>query len=472
MTPDEAPVDLTCERRVQAVLALFRGEPVTRVSTQYRVCRRDLYKFHRRALAAIRQALADHRRGPRQPHNRLAADQEAAVVSLCERYPTWSSYQIYQRVGAHPPSPRTIQRIRERRGLARLPKRAPPRTPARRIPEPVRKRVRHILRLRPHLGPERVRWDVQNGEHLTISTSTVKRLKRKIHDALHPAPPPPSPPVWRFYERHHPHSLWHGDYMKKIKLADGSGQTAFQLTFQDDYSRGYVFCELSLKDDVYTTVKGMIAAMRQWQVIPKAVLFDNGSHFRGKLLWVFCKNLGIRVIYSSVNHPQTNGKPERAFQDDMRDFYQQYHEWLLDHLRHDLPSYVHYRNYIRGHRALGGKPSIARLQEHTEIAPAHILDQLESYASYGMGRQVVRRDGSIRVLGRSAQLDVRASGQPVTMYETMRGMEVKTQDGYWYLFPDYRLFRQLKFTAPWDMPASFAFERQQGYYCARIAVAQ
>jgi hypothetical protein len=101
----------------------------------------------------------------------------------------------------------------------------------------------------------------------------VKRLKHKLHEALHSAPPPPPAPVWRFYERHHPHSLWHGDYMKKIKLADGSGQTAFQLTLQDDYSRGYVFCDLSLKDDLYTTVKGMIAAIRQWQVIPKAVLF-------------------------------------------------------------------------------------------------------------------------------------------------------------------------------------------------------
>jgi hypothetical protein len=38
----------------------------------------------------------------------------------------------------------------------------------------------------------------------------------------------------------------------------------------------------------------------------------------------------------------------------MRDFYRQYDAWLLDHLRHDLPAYVHYRNYIRGHRALGG----------------------------------------------------------------------------------------------------------------------
>ena len=176
----------------------------------------------------------------------------------------------------------------------------------------------------------------------------------------------------------------------------------------------------------------------------------------------FCRKLGIRLIHSAVRHPQTNGKLERAFQDDMRDFYRQYDEWLLDHLRHDMPSYVHYRNEIRGHQALGGKPSITRLQEHTEKAPAHILAQLESYAVYELGRQKVNMDGAIRVLGRSAQLDESACGQEVTLYETLQGLEAKTQEGRWYLFPDYQRFRQLSFTAPWDMPASFSFEKQQG----------
>jgi hypothetical protein len=114
------------------------------------------------------------------------------------------------------------------------------------------KRARYILKMRPHLGPEHVVWDLQNHEQLTISTSMVKRLKRKIHDALQPAPPQLPAPVRRFYERRHPHSLYYGNYLKKT-LADGRNQTAFQLILQDDSSRGYVFCDPSLKQDVYTT---------------------------------------------------------------------------------------------------------------------------------------------------------------------------------------------------------------------------
>jgi transposase InsO family protein len=66
--------------------------------------------------------------------------------------------------------------------------------------------------------------------------------------------------------------------------------------------------------------------------------------------------VGIRLIHSAVNHPQTNGKLERAFRDDMRDFYRQHDEWILEPLRRDLPSYVHYRNYIGSHRALLTRP--------------------------------------------------------------------------------------------------------------------
>ena len=61
-------------QRVKAVLALFRGEPGAVVSAQYRIGRSTLYKFRSRALAAIRDALADRRRGPRQAHNRVSAE--------------------------------------------------------------------------------------------------------------------------------------------------------------------------------------------------------------------------------------------------------------------------------------------------------------------------------------------------------------------------------------------------------------
>jgi hypothetical protein len=193
--------------RLQAVLALLRGEAMETVTTQYQIGRSDLYKFRARALAVMRATLNDHPRGPRRPHNRLAPQREQRVVALCQRHPILSSYQVGQRLGPDSPSPRTIQRVRKRYGIARLPKRAPPTVPRRVVSTPVKERAAQRIQEQWHLGPERISWDLQNGEGLTVSPSTVKRLKRTIHEALYLAP---LPPVWRFYERHHPHSLWHG----------------------------------------------------------------------------------------------------------------------------------------------------------------------------------------------------------------------------------------------------------------------
>jgi len=229
MVDDPSLITAKYAQRVRAVLALFRGEHIAEVSAQYQISRSDLYKFRHRALAAINEALTDRRRGPRRSHNHVADDNEAQVVALCQRHPTWSSYAVHRRCGA--PSPRTIQRIRARHGLIRVSKRAHAMKPRPRLTPEAHAQVAAILTEKPNLGPERTVWDLQNGHQITISPSTIKRMKRKRREALLP---PRSPrPEWRFYERHHPHSLWHGDFMEKVTLTD-LDRTAFQLALQDD----------------------------------------------------------------------------------------------------------------------------------------------------------------------------------------------------------------------------------------------
>src|SRR5712691_316894 len=122
------------ERRVQAVLALWRGESVRQVAQHYHISRSDLYKFQKRARCALRHALADQRRGPRRAANRLSAAREQAVLALCQRQPTWSAAEVQRHYEGEAPSCRTIQRIRRRHGLVHLPKRAPATHAAHRLP--------------------------------------------------------------------------------------------------------------------------------------------------------------------------------------------------------------------------------------------------------------------------------------------------------------------------------------------------
>src|SRR2546428_2646242 len=153
------------------------------------------------------------------------------------------------------PGPRAIRRGGKRHGLARLPQRAPAVLPGRRLDPVTRYRAQAIIRAKPSLGPERMAWDLRNGEGLTVSASTMKRLKRQAGDGGRGDTR--ASRAWRFYERHHPHSLWHGDFLEKITLTD-LDQTAYQLTLLDDYSRGYVFCDLFLHPDIRTTIRALI----------------------------------------------------------------------------------------------------------------------------------------------------------------------------------------------------------------------
>jgi transposase InsO family protein len=361
-------------------------------------------------------------------------------VTFCQRHPTLSSYQVRQRLGPDTPSPRTIQRVRQRHGMARVPKRAPSAVPSRRLSSAVKARAAQIIQEKWHLGPERIAWDPRNAEDLQISPATLKRLKRTIYEGTFPPPPPP---VWRFYERHPPHSRWHGDFLEKVTLID-LDRTAYQLTLMDDYSRGYVFCDLFLDPDMRTTVRAIIASMRQWRVVPKAVLFDNGPPFKGRLVVAFCQNVGIRLIHSAVYHPQTNGKLERAFRDDMKDFYRQYDEWTLEPLRRDLPAYVYFHNYVRGHQALGGKPSITRLDEHDRLAPQELLDRLESFAQCELKRKVVSRYGYIQIFGRIADVGRAWREREMTFVETLEGQEAHAEGRCVAVMRDYWKYRKLQ----------------------------
>ena len=98
------------ERRLQAVLALFRGEKASQVSAEFRICRSDLYKFRERALEAMRAALKDHPRGPKRPYNRLSEAREQQVIASCQRNPTQSSYQVQEKLGSDAPSANRAKR--------------------------------------------------------------------------------------------------------------------------------------------------------------------------------------------------------------------------------------------------------------------------------------------------------------------------------------------------------------------------
>ena len=46
--------------------------------------------------------------------------------------------------------------------------------------------------------------------------------------------------------------------------------------------------------------------------VPHSIITDNGTNFTADEVKLWCKNMGIKLDYASVYHPETNSRVERA----------------------------------------------------------------------------------------------------------------------------------------------------------------
>lgn len=422
---------------LRALFLMLAGKSVAAVSQEFKICRTSLYRLRRRATNAVRREIERPVERKSPVHNRLPIGKENKVMKWCERHPTLSSYRVSEKLSQledQTINPKTIQRIRKRHSLPRVPKKSIPTFKAHRFSVAEKTFIRQKIKEKLFLGGERLAWDLQNQYGISISPSTAKRIKQNI---LREITPPPLKPNWCFYERNNPHRLWHGDLIEKATLTD-EDHTAYQLTLLDDYSRAYVFCDLFREVTVNTIIRAMIAAMRKHKTIPQAMVFDNGSFFRRKLLQEFCRRLNIRLIHTAVHHPQTNGKLERAFRDDMNEFYKRFDRWLFCPLKKNLPDYVSYRNQIRGHYALKGKPSVVRLSEQDCFALPNILDNLENFAWRERPSKKVGAGGLLCFNRRKVYIDAKLALQRIKIFETLNGLEAEDETGKLYSLADYK----------------------------------
>ena len=189
-------------------------------------------------------------------------------------------------------------------------------------------------------------------EGMDLKVATINRvLKRKglIHrkDSHRPA-------VKRF-EREHPNQLWQMDFKGDYPSDKGR---CYPLSVLDDHSR-YVVGLYALSGQDTKTVKGCLVNAFETCGVPDAMLMDHGipwwstSNNHGLTrLAVSLIDQGIKLYFSGIRHPQTQGKVER------------FHRTLSDSIRHKgrpntlsdwsqtLNSILYEYNHIRPHEAL------------------------------------------------------------------------------------------------------------------------
>lgn len=181
----------------------------------------------------------------------------------------------------------------------------------------------HIVALRQEFG-----WGAKKirvlllREGIDLKVATINRiLKRK--DLIHVKDS--HRPAIKHFEREHPNMLWQMDF--KGDYPAGRGR-CYPLSIIDDHSRFVVGLHALSGQDTETVSTRLVATFERFGV-PEAMLMDHGvpwwSNSNGHGLTRLSVSLikqGIRLYFSGIRHPQTQGKVER------------FHRTLADAIRH------------------------------------------------------------------------------------------------------------------------------------------
>lgn len=210
-----------------------------------------------------------------------------------------------------------------------------------------------------------------------------------------------------------PNALWQIDGTDLL-LADGSAATVVQII--DDHSRLDIACHAGISEnsaDVWAALCAGFAAYGH----PACVLSDNGAAFSGKRRrWPMVEmerglaRLGITTIVSSIGHPQTCGKNERA--------HLTLQQWLnarpapatLTELQGLLDAYRQGYNHRR-HQALDGDTPHQRFHATERARPAGPAPGIA-----GQAIRTVSATGVIRVSGTSIGLGRRHAGATAEVF--------------------------------------------------------
>ena len=165
-------------------------------------------------------------------------------------------------------------------------------------------------------------------------------------------------PALKRYEREQPNQLWQMDFKGQYRSDSGD---CYPLSILDDHSR-YAVGLYALTGTSWEPVRDCLIESFRRYGLPEQILMDHGTPWWGahsghglSQLSVMLLKQDIRLAYSGIAHPQTQGKVER------------FHRTLSESLRHHgmpqqmqqwqprLDQFRQIYNHVRPHEALALK---------------------------------------------------------------------------------------------------------------------
>lgn len=190
-------------------------------------------------------------------------------------------------------------------------------------------------------------------EGICIARSTIARILKRRGLII---PDDRSQPAVTRFERASPNALVQMDFKSPYELTRGS--ICLPLSLLDDHSR-YALALAPLPSTETDGVLQVLEGVMERYGVPESILVDHGTPWWSSTnghgltrLGVFLIRQQVKLVYSGVGHPQTQGKVER--------FHKTLQAWLCHHgkpttlagLTRALDVFRHEYNEVRPHEAL------------------------------------------------------------------------------------------------------------------------
>jgi transposase InsO family protein len=223
------------------------------------------------------------------------------------------------------------------------------------------------LRQHYHFGPQRVAMYLKRYHDITISTSGVWRILRRL--GLNRLPSSQRykrhKDRWKSYEKPQPGHSVQVD-VKFIAPLAGTRKRHYQYTAIDDCTRLRI---LKIYDRLNqkTAVQFIDYVLERLPFRVELIQTDNGAEFQSAFHW-HVLDRGIRHVYIKPATPRLNGKVERSHRVDDEEFYRLLHGVVVDNtalFNVKLQEWEHFYNFERPHSALGGHTPYERLIQKT-----------------------------------------------------------------------------------------------------------
>jgi len=272
------------------------------------------------------------------------------------------------------------------------------------------------LRKSRHWGARKIRKRLQVMARPAVPAASTITAVLHRHGIIDPEAPG-GRKDWLRFEHFAPNDLWQTDFKAPVKTLGGPLQP---LTMLDDHSR-YSLSVRALESQKTVAVQEAFTETFRLYGLPNAMLMDNGSPWGGAwrrpftALSVWLIHLGIQVIHSRPNHPQTLGKDERFHRTLERELIsrQQWRDRV--HLQRAFDKWREQYNFERPHDSLDLEVPASRYQPSLRPFPEQ-LPPIEYPDAFHVRK--VQEDGSIFFRGRVFKVSKAFHRYPVGLRPT------------------------------------------------------